>query len=139
MSKQVLDGNEGYVIVQGQKTDMKPNEVAEAIIESSPFPEINLLNGGATLEKIERIDEIEVYKVRVSDKKVYFYDVETGLKVKEDTTDGNNTSSMFLTDYKEVAGIKFPFKLSQTMGPRKFDFNVIEILLNEGVADTDFE
>ncbi len=139
MSKQVLDGNEGYTIVQGQKTDMKPNEVAEAIIESSPFPEVNLLNGGATLEKIEKIDGVKAYKVRVSDTKVYFYDIETGLKIKEDTTEGNNTSSMFLADYKEVAGIKFPFKLSQTMGPRKFDFNVIEVLVNEGVSDTDFE
>jgi len=139
MSKQVLDGEHGYTIVQGQKTDMKPEEVADAIIESSPFPEVNLLNGGATLEKIEKIDGVKAYKVRVSDKKVYFYDVETGLKIKEDTTEGPNTSSMFLTDYKEVAGIMFPFKLTQTIGPRKFDFNVIEVLVNEGVTDADFE
>ncbi len=139
MSKQVLDGDNGYVIVQGQKTDMKPNEVADAIVESSPFPEVNLLNGGATLEKIEKVDGVNAYRVRVSDKKVYFYDVETGLKIKEETTEGNNTSSIFLAEYKEVAGIKFPFKLTQTMGPRKFDFNVIEVLVNEGVTDADFE
>lgn len=139
VSKQVLDGDSGYVIVQGQKTDMKPEEVAVAIFESSPFPEVNLLNGGATLEKIEKIDGVKAYKVRVSEKKVYYYSVESGLKIKEDTTEGPNTSSMFLTDYKEVAGIKFPFKLTQTMGPRKFDFNVIEVLVNEGVTDADFE
>ena len=139
VSKQVLDGDSGYVIVQGQKTDMKPEEVAVAIFESSPFPEVNLLNGGATLEKIEKIDGVKAYKVRVSEKKVYYYSVESGLKIKEDTAEGPNTSSMFLTDYKEVAGIKFPFKLTQTMGPRKFDFNVIEVLVNEGVTDADFE
>jgi len=54
-------------------------------------------------------------------------------------TVGPNTASTFYTDYKEVAGIKFPFKLAQTMGARKFDFNIKEIKVNEDVVDADFK
>ena len=49
------------------------------------------------------------------------------------------TSTLSYSDYKDVAGIKYPFKLGQTMGPRSFDFNVKEVKVNEGVTDADFD
>lgn len=137
--KQVLDGDTGYSSAAGQRKDMTPEEVKKAQIESSPFPEVNWLNGGATLEKIEMVDGVKAYKVKVSDEQSNFYAVDSGLKIKEERTSPAGTQSTFYSDYKEVAGVKFAFKIGQTMGPRKFDFNVKDIKVNQGVSDADFD
>ena len=47
--------------------------------------------------------------------------------------------SFEMGDYKEVNGVKFPFSLSQTMGPQKIDFTVTDVKVNEGVSDADFQ
>ena len=49
------------------------------------------------------------------------------------------SSTTYYSDYKEVAGVKFPFTMGQTFGPRKIDFIVKEIKVNEGVSDVDFD
>ncbi len=139
MSKQVLDGNSGYVVAQGQKKDMTPEEVKKVQAESSPFPEVNYLNQDVKLEKIEKIEGENAYKIKVSDELSVFYSVATGLKLKETRSMGAASSSIYYTEYNEVAGIKFPFRMTQTMGPRKFDFIIKEIKVNEGVSDTDFK
>ncbi|TYB78974.1 M16 family metallopeptidase [Bizionia myxarmorum] len=137
--KQVLDGSAGYSMAQGQRKDMTDAEVKEAQFESSPFPEVNYLNGGVTLEKIEKVEDENAYKIKVDEETSVYYSVETGLKIKEVKASEAGQSSTFYGDYKDVSGIKFPFKISQTMGPRKIDFIVKEIKVNEGVSDADFE
>lgn len=137
--KQVLDGNAGYSLAQGQRKDMTDDEVKEAQVESSPFPEVNYLNGGVTLDKIEKVDEVNAYKINVDAETAIYYSVETGLKLKEVKSSEMGQTATFYDDYREVAGIKFPFKISQTMGPRKIDFVVKEIKVNEGVSDEDFD
>ena len=139
VQKQVLDGNAGYKVVQGQRSDMTEDEIVKAKKQSSPFPEVNYLTQAVTLEKIEDVDGEKAYKVKVSDELTAFYSVETGLKIKEDKSSEMGSTSIFYNDYREVAGIMFPFKISQTAGPRKFDFTVKEIKVNEGVEDADFD
>ena len=137
--KAVVDGEAGYMVMQGQRKDMNEDEVKEAQVESSPFPEINYLNGGVTLEKIEKIEGENAYKINVGDSKSIYYSVETGLKIKEVQTSEAGSSSVYYSDYKNIAGIKFPFKIGQSFGPRKIDFLVKEIKVNEGVSDLDFD
>jgi len=43
------------------------------------------------------------------------------------------------SDYQEVEGVKFPFMMTQSMGPQSFEFKVSEILINEGVSEEDFK
>ncbi len=137
--KTVVGVDGGYMVMQGQRKDMSEDELKDAKAESSPFPEVNYLSGGVTLEKIEKVDGENAYKVKVDDITSIFYSVETGLKIKEEKTSPMGSQSTFYADYKEVDGIMFPFKISQTMGPRKFDFIVKEIKVNEGVSDADFD
>lgn len=143
MSKQVINDGGGYMVMQGQRKDMEEEELKKAREESAPFPELNYLNGGVTLEGIETIDGKKTYKVKVSDEKTSFYDMETGLKV-QDLTSGEMqgqqmTSTITYTNYQEVSGILFPFAIGQTMGPQMLEFIVKEIKVNEGVSDADFE
>ncbi len=143
MSKQVLNDGAGYMIMQGQRKEMDEAELKKLKEESAPFPELDQLSGGVTLEGIETVDGKKVYKIKVSDDKAVFYDVETGLKLQVVTVAKMNgqqiTSTIALSDYKEVAGIRFPFLMAQAMGPQSFDFIVKEIKVNEGVSDADFE
>ena len=137
--KQVLDGNAGYSFAQGQKKDMTEDEVKAAQIESSPFPEVNYLNGGVTLEKIEMVDGEKAYKINVDENTSIYYSADTGLKLKEVKTSEAGAQTTFYSDYQEIAGIKFPFTIGQTFGPRRFDFKIKEVKVNEGVSDADFD
>lgn len=144
MQKQVLDGDKGYMVAQGQRKDLSDEEIERIKEESAAFPELNYLAAGnITLEGIEPIGDKKAYKLKITDKKSSFYDVETGLKLQEismEEVQGQQMSNTLGFDnYQEVSGIKFPFKLSQTMGPQNFEFVVKEIKVNEGVTASDFE
>ncbi len=143
MSKQVLDGDMGYMVMQGQRKDLGEEELKKVKEESAPFPELNYLNNKVVLEGIETIEGKKAYKLRISDEKSIFYDMESGLKLQEVNTTEMQGQKMQQTliydDYKEVSGIKFPFKLTQSMGAQSMEFLVQEIKVNEGVSDADFE
>lgn len=144
MKKQVLDGDSGYMVVQGQRKDLSPEEISKIKEESAAFPELNYLAAGdVSLEGIEPVGDKKAYKLKISDNKTAFYDVETGLKVQEINTQEMQgqqmTSTLGYGDYQEVSGIKFPFKLMQSMGPQNFEFLVKEIKVNEGVDASDFK
>lgn len=142
MSKQVFNGDSGYMIAQGQRIDMSDDEAKKVRQEAVPFPELGLLAGGATLEGMETVNDKKAYAVRVSENKVAFYDVETGFKLQEVTTQemqGQKIQSTLAFDnYQDVSGIMFPFVWSQQMGPQTIDLTVKEVKVNEGVTDADF-
>ncbi len=143
MSKQVLNGATGYVVMQGQRKDMDETELKKVSDEANPFPELNYLKGNVSLEGIEDVNGKKAYKIKVSEEKSIFYDIETGLKIQEVTQaemmGQTIISTIVYSDYKEVAGILFPYNISQSMGPQAIDFVVSEIKINEGVSDADFE
>jgi predicted Zn-dependent peptidase len=144
MSKQVFDGDKGYVMAQGQRKDFTEEEVSKIKEESAPFPELNYLSvGRITLAGIENVGDKKAYKIKVNDNKTVYYDVETGLKLQEvnlaEMQGQQVQQTLSYGDYKEVSGIMFPFKLTQSMGPQNIDFIVIEIKVNDGVTTADFE
>lgn len=144
MQKQVLDGDKGYMVVQGQRKDLSPNELEKIKEESAAFPELNYLAAGnIDLEGIERVGDRKAYRLKITDKKSAFYDTETGLKLQEVSIEEVQGQEMQNTvgydNYQDVSGIKFPFKLTQEMGPQNFEFLVKEIKVNEGVTPEDFK
>ncbi len=143
LSKQVINGDVGYAVNQGQRKDLTAEEISEAKLAAVPFPELNYMNDASiTVEKIENIDGKDAYAIKLSDKRIAFYDVETGLKVQETTKVDANGQEVSITinygDYKEVNEIKMPFAINQSFGPQKIEFTVKEIKLNEGVTNEDF-
>lgn len=144
MSKQVFNGETGYVIAQGQKQEIQGEMAAKMKDEAVVFPELNLLtNDAIELTAIETVDGKDMYVVALSENENAYFDVATGLKMKEVTTQEANgqtfSSTTAYADYKEVNGIKVPFTLKQTMGPQEFTFEMTEIKINEGVSDADFK
>lgn len=90
--------------------------------EAALFPELDY-QANATLEGTQKVDGKDAYVIKVSDTKTNFYDAESGLKIKEETTTEANGESMTqaleMSNYKEVEGIMFPFMLSTSFGPQK--------------------
>ncbi|NER14535.1 insulinase family protein [Leptobacterium flavescens] len=141
--KQVYDGEKGYVVQQGQRQDLSGEQLGDLKEQSVPFPELNYLNdANVTLEGVEDVEGKKAYAIKVTDKRTSYYDVETGLKVKDVTkieqAGQSFEQAVLYGDYKEVGGIQFPFILSQSFGPQKVEFKVKNIKVNEGVSDEDF-
>ena len=139
MSKQVLNGDKGYLEAQGQKKEMTEEQIVEVREQSRMFPEMSYLNKDMKVESIEDVNGEKAYKIKISDKQTNFYSVDSGLLIKQETAVGNMTSSVYFTDYKAVNGVKFPFKMTQVVGPQKFDFIVKEVKVNDGVTEADFK
>ncbi len=144
VSKQVLNGDKGYMIIQGQRKDLAGEEIKTFKGESAPFSELLLLSDNTiTLEGMEMVGDKNAYKLKVGENKSAFYDAETGLKLQEVTITEMQGQQIASTsnfeDYKEVAGILFPYKIMQTVGPQSFEFIVSEIKVNDGVSPSDFE
>ncbi|MEM1259391.1 MAG: pitrilysin family protein [Bacteroidota bacterium] len=144
MQKQVLDGDKGYAMAMGQRKEFTAEEVEKIKDEATTFPELNyLVAGDVSLEGIEPVGEKKAYKLKISDSKTAFYDTETGLKIQEinvqEVQGQTIQATVVMDDYKEISGILFPHKLSQSTGPMSFDFLVKEIKVNEGVSVSDFE
>ncbi|WP_424003172.1 insulinase family protein [Maribacter sp. IgM3_T14_3] len=144
VSKQVLNGDSGYMVMQGQRKNLEEKEFEAIKKESAPFSELQLLTDDTiSLEGMEMVGDKNTYKLKVGENKSAFYDVETGLKLQEVTVTEMQGQQMESTsnfeDYKEVAGILFPYKIMQTVGPQSFEFIVSEIKVNDGVSPADFE
>jgi predicted Zn-dependent peptidase len=141
MQKQIFNGATGFVAAQGQKIPFTEEQVTAAKAEAHPFPEMMAKN--ATVAGIEDVDGEEAYAVKMDENTTNYYSKESGLKIKQVKTmkQGPQTVTIPITysDYREVEGVKFPFGLSQSMGPMTLDFQVSEILVNENVTDADFE
>ena len=131
MNKNPLPGN--------MVSDMKPM--------AGLFMELNLLNSDqAKLTGIEAVNGKDAYVIEVSGEimsMTMYYDMESGLKVKEvQTTSMNgNTQSQptDLLDYKEFDGLKFPSVRDGVMQGQKVTFNLSEVKIDEGVTEADFD
>ncbi|RUA08791.1 MAG: insulinase family protein [Flavobacteriia bacterium] len=139
MNKTVVNGNSGYVEAQGRKKEFSADELKKFEDNLALIPELSLLKKDLKVEGIEDVDGEKAYKLKLSDERSSYYSVKTGLKLKDVQVNKNGAVESFYKDYKEVKGVKFPFILSQSMGPQKFDFIVKEIKVNEGVTDADFK
>ncbi|WP_037317625.1 pitrilysin family protein [Salegentibacter sp. Hel_I_6] len=141
MSKQIFDGEAGFVMAQGQKIPYNEDQIKTAKIDANPFPELQV--GDATLEGIETVEGTDAYVVALSDNYKAYYNVKSGLKMQTVQTMSQAGQTMSIptgySDYQEVEGVKFPFKMTQAAGPQTFEFDITEILVNEGVSAEDFE
>ncbi|MBT8205640.1 MAG: insulinase family protein [Eudoraea sp.] len=144
----IAKGDELYMKQGGQKRPL-PTQMQEDMMNSTRgvFPEQNLVAGGkAQLAGTEEVDGKETIKIEVPGEVVqitYFYDTQTGLKVKETQTISMNgqtqNQEVLYKDYQEIDGIKFPGIRVGSMGPQKVESKLLEAVINIEVSDADFE
>ena len=141
--KKVYNGKTGYQTQGPQKKDFSPEELAAMKFDAYPFPEMYLAKKpGVTLTGIEAVNGSDAYVIKDGDK-TYFYDVKSGLKVSESELvavgpDQKMTMTTPYSDYREVKGVKVPYKTALNIGI-EIALTASEVKINEGVTDKSFE
>ena len=114
------------------------------LIQSTLNTELHLGELGikAQIDGVEEVDGKPAWKVKMvlptGNSNVDFYDQASGLKVKSVSQQGQIAVTTSYSDYREVDGILFPFKMTQSMGPQNFDIVITSIEVNKGVDDSVF-
>ena len=145
--KIVVNQSSGFMEVMGQKMEITGAELEEAIASAALFTETNLDYSTIKLVGKTEVDDEAAYEIKVSDSKSLFYSIETGLKLKEVTTqevEGNSIiTENFYNNYEEVEGILFPMSINLVTPsmpiPGGLFLNATSIMLNVETSDSDFE
>ncbi|TLX76866.1 insulinase family protein [Labilibacter sediminis] len=144
LSKQVYDGVKGVMVAQGQQKQLEGDELESMKYGAMLFPELKYAELGYKLNLIgkDKVDGQDVYKLMVVNpaekETTMFFNTETGLKVKEVTSNVNGSSTTVYGNYKEVDGVQYPMSLSQSMGPQMLDVKVVSVEVNKGIDDDVF-
>lgn len=121
LSKQVYNGEEGYVAQMGQAIDVDSATLEELKSQAAIIPEEEYISGMGTkvvLKSVEEVDGVQVYKLTVQNDaeetaaKTLYFDATSGLKVREVSTNNQQGQEVSITqefkDYKVVNGIMVP-------------------------------
>lgn len=142
MMKQVVNEKEAYIVQQGQRKDFTGDDLKDMQADATTFKELALLTDkDVTLTGIENINGADAYAIK-NGKSTLYYDVKTGFKVAEakDIEQGGQkmTQTTYYQDYKDVKGLKFPYKTIMNVGI-EIELTTSEVKINEGVTDADFK
>jgi zinc protease len=99
---------------------------------------------------LAKVGTADAYKIQITDangkKETAYYDVTSGLLVKEEKTAQLNgtdiTQIAEYSDYRKVGAILLPYKINQSvitaMGNQDFSITIKDIKINSDVKATDF-
>lgn len=141
-SKVVMGGMQGSRTIDGPAAQ-------QLTAMNTLFPELHYAENGVktTLVGPEKIDGKDTYKLShtIADGATTWtdnFDAATGLKVQSVTTNkspqGEMTSTMTYSDYKDTNGIKFPMTIMQQSSRGPMTMTVDNVKINKGLKDSDF-
>ncbi len=149
VNKTIFDGNKGTMASMGNTTNIDEGEALAALkSQTSMFGEVEYLKDLSKLkyEGLENIDGVDCHVLiinnSVGEAKEY-YEVVSGLKKRQNNTINSPMGEVNMvtdfSDYKEVSGVKFPYKIKQDMGMVAFELGVVEIKVNSDIPESVFE
>ena len=147
--KTIFDGTKGVQIAMGKEMPLKGDDLMETKLEATLNLFLDYKGHGITAELtgMEKIGGEDTYKVTLTlpnnNKWIQYYDVNSGLLVKQVSTkkapQGTFTVAITFDDYRDVDGVKFPYKFNQSVGPQSMDMEVESIKVNSGLSDSLFK
>ncbi|CCH57035.1 hypothetical protein BN8_06434 [Fibrisoma limi BUZ 3] len=144
--KSVTDGT-SMVGVSSQGTTPVTGLIANrSIMAYKLFPELSYKQEGikSTVEGKEQVDGRDAYKVTSTFADgtplwTDYYDVETGLKVKNIGVFGqDDTRTSKYSEYKDVNGVKFPFSVNIVSPSMTISLKTNSVQINKGISDAEF-
>lgn len=143
LQKTYFDGSAGYNMnMQTGKTDMTAEEIAAKNKSMGLIPEMNYATSGMTYELlgIENQNGTDMYVLKSNDgetERFDYFNTTTFMKIKtfsisKDEEGNPQESVVTYSDYRDVNGILFPYKLVYAFGEIAFNGEVKEILINSG-------
>ena len=147
--KRVYDGQNISMVQMGNKMPVDDKTKQDIAFESAIFGELEYDQYGIEpkLTGIEKVDGKDTYTIEYTlpsgSKVVDYYDTDSFLKIRSvryiTTPKGPVPQSTDYSNYQEVDGIKFPFTITQPMGPGKLQAEVQSIEINKGIDDSVFD
>jgi predicted Zn-dependent peptidase len=138
--KITCDGEDVSIVTMGQKTPVDEGTREETAFNSYLVPELYYKEAGVSvkLTGIEKVEERDAYAVEYTyasgNKSTVYFDIETGLKVKDvrsmKTPQGEMTRSVNYNNYEERGGVKFATQVAQNVGPQSFTVELVSMELN---------
>jgi predicted Zn-dependent peptidase len=144
----ICNGEEVVTRAMGQVMPMDDKSKESEIINNRLFPELYYAESGVQLklDGMEMVNGKDAYVLSV----VYpsgkasqaYFDIESGLKVKEATTidspQGSFTQIAEYSDYREVDGILYAHIATMKMGPQQIETKLVSLENNTELAEDTF-
>ncbi len=147
--KTVFDGTKGKTSAMGQEQELTGDQLESIKLEAEMNAFLDYPKYGIKpeLTGMETINNKDAYKVVLNmpngKKTTQYFDTNTGLLIRQistaDTPQGSFTSTIDFDNYKDVDGIKVPYKLTQSTPMGSIELTTTEVSINKGVPDSDFE
>lgn len=147
--KTIFDGEKGKIEAMGQIQEISGDQAEEMKLQGSVHSvlQYDQLGIKTELSGLETINGKEAYKITLTKpsgkKSTQYFSAESGLMIRNVSTvataQGSFTQTIDMDDYREVEGIKYPFKLTQSFGPQTIELNVTSLQVNTGLSDSLFE
>lgn len=144
-----FDGTAGKTSGMGQEINLEGDELELLKSQASMNLELDYksMNIVPELTGIETFDGKDSYRIKFTlpNKKSFtrYYDVQSGLLVRAvtsiDTPQGSFSQTTIYDDYKEVGGVKFPFKMTQGMAGQNVTLDITSIEVNKNLDDSIFQ
>lgn len=144
-----FDGEKGKQSGMGQEMMMEGDmlEMMKIQSEMNLFLKYDELGITPELTGVKDVNGSDAYEVTLTlpngKNMINYYDVDSGLKVRDvsttETPQGSFTQTIDFSDYKEVDGVMYPFKLVQQMGMGPMELEVTSVEVNTGLDDSLFE
>jgi hypothetical protein len=143
----IAKGDELFMKQGANKMALPPDLQKDMMNSMGIFPEQSIAaNSQAKVAGTEMVDGKEAIKIEVPGtiiQATYFYDLESGLKVKVATVTSMNGQTQnqeeFFKDYETVDGIKVPSIKVSSLGPQMVETKLLEAVINVAVTDADFD
>lgn len=144
----IFDGEKAVMKVMDQKIEVKDKELEALKLEAQMDFLLDPQSYGITLsyEGNETVNGKDAYKIKMTLPSglrwFTYFDAESGLKVKEQreiqTQMGLSEQTVIYDDFREVEGVKYPYKITQSFGGQSVDVTVSSIKVNKGLSDDIF-
>lgn len=144
----IFDGEKAIMKFADQKIEIGGEQLEQLKIESAMELLLNPAQYEVTFsyEGTETVNEKLCHILKMTSKSgvvsLMYFDDETGFKILEKKTTQTQMGAMDqvveYSDYKEVAGVKFPHKLKQSFGPQSVEVTVSSIKINTNLSDDIF-
>lgn len=150
VAKQMTKNGTYQVTQQGMEQQLKDEDKEELDEAASLVPELYMQKKGGysyAVKGIEQVEGKDAYNLEIRSPKGrtvnFFYDVATGLRVKEVRTQevpgGKIMISVTNTEYKIFNGVKLPVKLLMDTGQFKINTEISETKVNQGLTLDDIK
>jgi zinc protease len=149
VTRTVINGSKGKTVNAGTSRNLSPEEVLEHKLKylTATALQLDKLGLKQNLLGMERINGRAAIRVELTlpsgKRHIQYFDSETGLKLREveitPTNIGNATQTTDFTDYRQVQGIQFPFRVITYVGNQAIANVVQNVELNKSLPEGNFK